>query len=227
VVNALPAEPPRSLTTSAKPHARTAAVAVLRGSLAPSGAVIKRSAASEHLLRHVGPAVVFEGIADMHQRIDDKQLDVTPASVLVLRNAGPIGGPGMPEAGAIPIPRRLWTQGVRDMVRISDARMSGTAAGTIVLHVAPEAAVGGPLAHVRDGDLISLDVGAGRVDLLVDPGELAERSRRDTSPTPGREPHRGYLWLHQQHVMQANDGCDFDFLRARQNEPAPLHGGVV
>jgi dihydroxy-acid dehydratase len=163
----------------------------------------------------------------MHQRIDDEQLDVAPTSVLVLRNAGPIGGPGMPEAGAIPIPRRLWTQGVRDMVRISDARMSGTAGGTIVLHVAPEAAVGGPLAHVQDGDLISLDVDRGRVDLLVDPSELAERSRRSASPTAGRESHRGYLWLHQQHVMQANDGCDFDFLRARHCEAAATHGGVV
>jgi dihydroxy-acid dehydratase len=223
----LPAEPPRSLTTSAKPHAPTAAIAVLHGSLAPSGAVIKLSAASADLLRHVGPAVVFDGLADMHQRIDDERLEVTPASVLVLRNAGPIGGPGMPEAGAIPIPRRLWMQGVRDMVRISDARMSGTAAGTIVLHVAPEAAVGGPLAQVRDGDLISLDVDAGHVDLLVDPSELAERSRSDSGSTLTRESHRGYSWLHQHHVMQANDGCDFDFLRARQNEPAPLPGGVV
>jgi len=227
VVNALPTQAPRALTTAQEPHAPTAAIAVLHGNLAPSGAVIKRSAASEDLLRHVGPAVVFDGIADMHQRIDDEHLDITPTSVLVLRNAGPLGGPGMPEAGAIPIPRRLWEQGVRDMVRISDARMSGTAAGTIVLHVAPEAAVGGPLAQVRDGDLICLDVEAGRLDLLVDPSELAERSRGNTGSASADESQRGYLWLHQRHVMQANEGCDFDFLRARHCEPAAIHGGAV
>jgi dihydroxy-acid dehydratase len=227
LVNDLPTDAPRGLTPSAKPHSPTAAIAVLHGSLAPSGAVIKRSAASANLLRHVGPAIVFDGVDDMHDRIDDESLDIDPTSVLVLRNAGPIGGPGMPEAGAIPIPQRLWVQGVRDMVRISDARMSGTAAGTIVLHVAPEAAIGGPLALVRDRDLISLDVDAGRLDLLVDSDELAARSRRLPGSTTARDSRRGYRWLHQRHVMQANDGCDFDFLRADHRETTDVQGGAV
>jgi dihydroxy-acid dehydratase len=192
------------------PVSATGALAVLRGSLAPRGAVIKRSAASPGLLRHVGRAVVFDGVADMRSRIDDPQLDVDASSVLVLRDCGPIGGTGMPEAGAIPIPARLYAEGVRDMVRITDARMSGTAAGTVVLHVAPESAIGGPLALVRDGDRIALDVDAGRLDLLVDESELDRRIvRRDGAGAP----RRGYRWLHHQHVTQADLGCDFDFLR--------------
>jgi dihydroxy-acid dehydratase len=163
----------------------------------------------------------------MRDRIDDERVDIDASCVLVLRNSGPVGGPGMPEAGAIPIPVRLWAQGVRDMVRISDARMSGTAAGTVVLHVAPEAAVGGPLSLVHDGDLIALDVEAGRLDLLVDDDELRDRSdRRPAQPTGGAA-GRGYLWLHQQHVMQAHEGCDFDFLRDNRRVPAQMQGGAA
>src|SRR3954452_11639586 len=147
-------------------------LAILRGSLAPDGAVIKHSAASPSLLRHTGPAVVFEDYDDMNARLDDPDLDVTPDSVLVLRNAGPLGGPGMPEWGMLPIPKKLLAAGVDDMVRISDARMSGTAYGTCVLHVAPESFVGGPLALVESGDLVALDVEARRLDLLVDQSEL-------------------------------------------------------
>jgi dihydroxy-acid dehydratase len=183
----------------------------LRGSLAPDGAVIKRSAADPALCRHRGPAVVFDGTADLHARIDDPALGIDADSVLVLRNAGPVGGPGMPEVGHLPIPVRLQDRGVTDMVRISDARMSGTATGTVVLHVAPEAAVGGPLALVRDGDLIELDVAAGTVDLLVDPAELARR-RHGTAPASA--PRRGFGRLHHRHVLQADHGCDFDFLTA-------------
>jgi dihydroxy-acid dehydratase len=227
VVEALPQEETGALTTSVAPHAASGAIAVLRGSLAPSGAVIKRSAASDHLLRHVGRAVVFDGLDDMRDRLDDDHLDVDPTCVLVLRNAGPVGGPGMPEAGAIPIPRRLWAQGVRDMVRISDARMSGTAAGTVVLHVSPEAAVGGPLSLVRDGDLISLDIESGRLDLLVDDEELRDRSHRRAVTAVDGTAHRGYLWLHQQHVTQADQGCDFDFLRKNHSELAAIRGGAA
>lgn len=187
-------------------------IAVLRGNLAPDGAVIKPKAASPHLLKHRGKAVVFDSIADMEARIDDPDLDVTPDSVLILRNAGPVGAPGMPEAGMIPIPRKLLAQGVRDMVRISDCRMSGTAFGTVVLHVAPEAAVGGPLALVRDGDLIELDVPARRLNLLVPEDELRRRKAQWTPPPPAFT--RGYGWMFQRHVLQANEGCDFDFLRA-------------
>lgn len=185
------------------------AVVVLSGSLAPRGAVLKRSAATPSLLRHTGPAVVFEGTQDLAARIDDPDLHVTGDSVLVLRQAGPVGGPGMPEAGAIPVPRALLAQGITDVVRVSDARMSGTAAGTVVLHVAPEAAVGGPLALVRDGDLIRLDVDAGILDLLV-PDEELERRRTGWQPPP--PPSRGYARLHHDHVLQADQGCDFDFL---------------
>jgi dihydroxy-acid dehydratase len=152
-------------------------LAVLKGNLAPSGAIIKRSAASEHLLRHQGRAVVFEGLADLYARIDDPALPVDETSVLVLRNTGPVGGPGMPEWGMLPIPKKLLERGVRDMVRLSDARMSGTHYGTVVLHIAPEAAVGGPLSLVRDGDPILLDVEARRLDLLVADADLEERRR--------------------------------------------------
>jgi dihydroxy-acid dehydratase len=227
VVDGLPPGPSRALASSAAPHAPSAAIAVLHGSLAPSGAVIKSSAASPLLLHHVGRAVVFEGVDDMRDRIDDEAVDIDESCVLVLRNCGPVGGPGMPEAGAIPIPVRLWAQGVRDMVRISDARMSGTAAGTIVLHVAPEAAVGGPLSLVRDGDLISLDVGAGRVDLLVTDDELRRRSDERPTARANVAADRGYLWLHQRHVMQAHEGCDFDFLRSTGRQHAPSRGGTT
>jgi len=186
-----------------------AGLAVVSGSLAPDGAVVKCSAADKALQTHRGPAVVFDGVEDLHARIDDPGLAVTPDSVLVLRGAGPVGGPGMPEVGAIPIPKALIRAGVRDMVRISDARMSGTSSGTVVLHVCPESAVGGPLALVRDGDIIELDVPAGRIDLLVEAAELDRRRGGLAALDP---PARGFALLHHQHVMQASAGCDFDFL---------------
>jgi dihydroxy-acid dehydratase len=182
---------------------------VLRGSLAPEGAVLKRSAASPGLLRKTGRAVVFRSLEDLARRVDDPDLDVTPDDILVLQNAGPVGGPGMPEAGALPIPKKLT--GVKDMVRISDARMSGTAFGTVVLHVAPEAAVGGPLGLVRDGDRIALDVERRSLDLLVEPRELEARRARQGPARP--QPGRGYAWLYQRSVQQAHLGADFDFLR--------------
>jgi dihydroxy-acid dehydratase len=181
---------------------------MLAGSLAPDGAVIKSAAASKELFHHRGPAVVFESPEDVARRIDDPALGVTPDSVLVLRNAGPIAA-GMPEAGAIPIPKYLATKGVKDMVRVSDARMSGTAYGTVVLHVAPEAAVGGPLALVHDGDTIELDVAGGRIDLCV---ESAELTRRRAQFVPPPLPERGWRRLYAQHVLQANEGADLDFL---------------
>ncbi|WP_196807187.1 L-arabinonate dehydratase [Candidatus Solirubrobacter pratensis] len=194
-------------------------LAILRGSLAPDGAVIKHSAASASLLSHVGPAVVFEDYDDMNARIDDPDLDVTPDSVLVLRHAGPLGGPGMPEWGMLPIPKKLLRAGVSDMVRISDARMSGTSYGTCVLHVAPESFVGGPLALVRSGDMIALDVSGRRLDLLVDDAELdARRSSWTRRPRPAM---RGYERLFFDHVTQANEGCDFDFLHGAGGVPEP------
>ena len=195
------------------PVAPGEALTVLRGSLAPNGAVLKRAAASAALLQHEAPALVFDGLADLAARIDDPDLDVTAQHILILRGAGPIGGPGMPEAGSIPIPAKLARAGVKDMVRISDARMSGTAYGTVILHVAPEAAVGGPLALVRDGDRIKLDFAARRLDLLVEEPELARRRAQLRLPAP---PERGYARLYAQHVTQADQGCDFDFLRAPQ-----------
>jgi dihydroxy-acid dehydratase len=190
-------------------------LAVLRGSLAPAGALLKRAAASPALLSHEGRAVVFEGLADLAARIDDESLDVQPEDVLVLRNAGPKGAPGMPEAGALPIPRKLARVGVRDMVRISDARMSGTAFGTIVLHATPEAAIGGPLALVRNGDRIRLDTEARRLDVLVDAEELTRRRAAWTPPAPPAGSERGYLRLFLDQVLQADAGCDFGFCRPR------------
>jgi len=187
-------------------------IAVLRGNLAPGGAVIKHSAAAPELLRHEGRALVFSSLDDMAARIDDPDLNVAANDVLVLQNAGPIGAPGMPEAGYLPIPKKLAEQGVKDMVRISDARMSGTAFGTIVLHATPEAAVGGPLALVRDGDRIRLDVENRELSLLVDEGELAARCEAWTSPPPHPGSDRGYLKLYLDCVTQADKGCDFDFL---------------
>jgi len=188
-------------------------MAVLHGNLAPRSAVIKQSAASPNLMRHTGRAVVFESVEDMAARIDLPDLDVSADDILVLRNAGPKGAPGMPEAGYLPIPLKLARQGVKDMVRISDARMSGTAFGTIVLHIAPESAVGGPLAIVRTGDRITLDVEARRIDLLIDDAELESRLAAWTaSPTRRELPTRGYARLFEEHVLQADQGCDFDFL---------------
>ncbi|HMH51462.1 MAG TPA: IlvD/Edd family dehydratase [Candidatus Acidoferrum sp.] len=193
------------------PIAREGGTVILRGNLCPDGAVLKQSAASPHLLTHRGRAVVFEDHADLHRRIDDSSLPVDETSVLVLKHVGPKGAPGMPEWGAAPIPTRLLRQGVKDMVRISDARMSGTSYGTVVLHVAPESAIGGPLALVRDGDEIELDVPNRSLNLRVSDDELARR-RAEWRP---RAPHftRGYGRMFLDHVLQANEGCDFDYLR--------------
>ncbi len=192
---------------------------VLRGNLAPDGAVIKHTAADPRLHRHTGPALVFRDYADMAARIDDEELPVTPESVLVLQNAGPVGGPGMPEWGQLPIPKKLLKAGVRDMVRISDARMSGTSYGACVLHVAPESFVGGPLALVRDGDPIELDIPGRRLTLRVEEAELSRRRAKWQPPKP-RYP-RGYGWLYARHIEQADKGCDFDFLRGREPVPEP------
>jgi dihydroxy-acid dehydratase len=194
---------------ASRPLQAGGALVVLRGNLAPDGAVLKRSAASPDLLEATGRAVVFRSLEDLGARIDDPALDVRPDDFLVLQNAGPVGGPGMPEAGALPIPRKL--AGVKDMVRISDARMSGTAFGTIVLHVSPESAVGGPLGLVRDGDRIELSVARRSLNLLVDDAELARRrASRPAAPPP---PARGYEALYARAIQQAHLGADFDFLR--------------
>jgi dihydroxy-acid dehydratase len=187
-------------------------IAVLRGNLAPRGAIIKQSAADPRLMRHEGRAVVFENVEDFARRIDRDDLDVVADDVLVLKNIGPRGAPGMPEAGYLPIPRKLARQGIKDMVRISDGRMSGTAAGTIVLHVTPEAASGGPLAWVRSGDRVRLDVEARELSLLVSPEQLDQRRRAQPVTPPRAE--RGYLKLFLEHVTEADQGVDFDFMRA-------------
>ncbi len=187
-------------------------LAVLTGSLAPTGALIKPTAASESLMSHEGRAVVFEDHDDLFDRVDDPELDVTPQDVLVMRSSGPIGGPGMPEWGFLPLPKKILASGVRDMVRLSDARMSGTAFGTVVVHVTPESAAGGPLAAVRNGDRIRLDVPQRSVDLLVEDREI---ERRIHEAPPKRPVHtRGYASMHARHVLQADQGCDFDFLLA-------------
>jgi dihydroxy-acid dehydratase len=200
----------KSLSEPLCPQGGTVA---LRGNLAPRGAVIKQSAASPHLLKHKGRAVVFENGDDMAARVDDPNLEVDENSVLVLKNAGPKGAPGMPEWGHLPIPTKLLKAGVTDMVRISDARISGTSFGTIVVHVAPEAAVGGPLAVVKDGDLIELDVAARRIELLISEAELKSRLAAWKPSEPHY--HRGYGKLFLDHILQADQGCDFDFLRGR------------
>jgi dihydroxy-acid dehydratase len=201
------------------PLAADGGLAVLRGNLAPDGAVIKPIAARPELLAHTGPAIVFNGYGDLQRRIDDEDLPVTEDTVLVLRGAGPLGGPGMPEHGMLPIPKKLLRAGVRDLVRISDARMSGTSYGTCVLHVAPESHVGGPLALVRDGDLITLNVAERRLELHVDDGELARRRSVWTPPAPRYG--RGYGALFSAHVTQADKGCDFDFLAEHVPTPEP------
>jgi dihydroxy-acid dehydratase len=213
-IESTPVSASRALASRADPVDPSGAISLLRGSLAPDGAVIKKSAGSSELLTHIGPAVVFNGLADFRARVHDPDLAVTAESVLVLRNVGPVGGLGMPEV-TLSIPDKLYREGVRDMARITDGRMSGTSRGTIVLHVAPEAAVGGPLGLVEDGDLIELDVEGGRLELLVDDTELARRAGVGQRPfTPPAAPVRGYRRLYAMHVTQANRGCDFDFLRA-------------
>lgn len=183
---------------------------ILRGNLCPDGAVLKQTAATPALLQHRGRAVVFKNVEDLFARVDDPDLPVDETSVLVLQNCGPVGAPGMPERGNLPIPKKLLQRGIRDMVRVSDGRMSGTAFGTVVLHIAPESAVGGPLALVRDGDEIELDTVGRRLTLCVDDAELARRHAEWQPDHPKTE--RGYTWLYQQHVLQADRGCDFDFL---------------
>jgi dihydroxy-acid dehydratase len=189
-----------------------AGIAVLRGNLAPRGAIIKPSAATPELLVHTGPAVVFDSVEDMRARIDDPGLDVTAESVLVLRGCGPQGYPGMPEVGNMPIPRKLLEQGVRDMVRISDARMSGTAYGTVILHVSPEAAAGGPLGLVRDGDVITLDVPSRVLSVNVSDEDMAARAPSQASVDAYAAPQRGWAKLYVEHVTQADQGADLDFL---------------
>jgi dihydroxy-acid dehydratase len=192
-------------------------LAVLRGNLAPDGAVIKPAACDPRFYNHEGPALVFDSYGDMKARIDDPDLDVTADTVLVLRNAGPQGGPGMPEWGMLPIPQKLLKAGVRDMVRLSDARMSGTSYGACILHAAPEAYIGGPLALVRTGDAIRLDLPNRRIDMLVGEAELAVR-RAAWTPPPKRY-ERGYGYMFSKHIRQANDGCDFDFLETGFGAP--------
>ncbi|MCE2798963.1 MAG: dihydroxy-acid dehydratase [Planctomycetaceae bacterium] len=201
---------PDVIRTTSDPIVEQGGTCVLRGNLAPNGCVIKASASTARLLQHRGPAVVFENYPDLKKRIHDPDLPVTADSVLVLKDAGPLGAPGFPEWGMLPIPEKLLKAGVRDMVRISDARMSGTSYGTCVLHVSPESRLGGPLAWVQTGDIIELDVPARRISLLVSEEILSQR-KEHWRPAP-EHASRGYTWLYTKHVTQADRGCDFDFL---------------
>jgi dihydroxy-acid dehydratase len=203
---------PEVIRPRSAPLVAEGGIAVLRGNLAPTGAVIKPAAASPHLLRHRGPAVVFDNVEDFHARIDDPDLEVDSSSVLVLRGCGPKGYPGMPEVSNMPLPKKLLARGIRDMVRICDGRMSGTAYGTVVLHVTPEAAAGGPLAVVRTGDLITLDVPARRIDVEVPGDELAARHPNEATLSGFAKPARGWERLYVDHVLQADTGADLDFL---------------
>jgi len=205
------------ITPFDRPHKRDAGIAVLRGNLAPNGAVIKPSAASPQMLKHTGRAVVFDSPEEMRAAVEDENLDIDETCIMVLKNCGPKGYPGMAEVGNLPIPKKLLGKGVRDMIRISDARMSGTAYGTVVLHVAPEAAVGGPLAAVRTGDLITLDVAARSLHLHVSDAEIAQRLN-DWQPPPAHAT-RGYTKLYVDHVLQADRGADFDFLVGGSGAP--------
>lgn len=200
------------------PVYREGSLAVLRGNLCPDGAILKPAACDPKYYRHEGPALVFDSYPEMKRAVEDEDLEVTPDHVMVLRNAGPLGGPGMPEWGMLPIPKALIKQGYRDMLRISDARMSGTSYGACVLHVAPESHVGGPLALLRTGDIVRLDLEARRLDMLVDEAEIAARRAAWTPPAPRYE--RGWGWIYSHHVTQANDGCDFDFLQHDFGRPA-------
>ena len=195
------------------------ALAVLRGNLAPDGVVIKPSACAPHLLKHTGPALVFDDYPALKKAIDDPDLAVTAEHILVLRNAGPQGGPGMPEWGMLPIPTKLVKAGVKDMLRLSDARMSGTSYGACMLHCSPESYVGGPLALVRTGDRIAVDVPARRIHLEIDDAEFARR-RAAWTPPPKRY-ERGYGWMFSRHILQADQGCDFDFLETTFGAPVP------
>ena len=206
------------IRTFAQPFKAHAGIAVVRGNIAPNGAVIKPSAASEQLLRHRGRAVVFDNVEDLHSRIEDENLDIDENCVMVLKNCGPRGYPGMAEVGNMPIPPKLLRRGIKDIVRISDARMSGTAYGTVVLHVSPEAAIGGPLALVQSGDMIKLDVPARLVSLEVDDAVLEQR-RAQWKPLPS--PQRGWAKLYVDHVLQAHEGADLDFLVGNSGAPVP------
>lgn len=207
------------IRTPAKALQPDGGTAILRGNLCPDGAVIKHAAATKELIQHRGPALVFDDYPSMKKAVEDPDLDVTPDTVLILRNAGPVGAPGMPEWGQLPIPKKLILQGVRDMVRLSDCRMSGTSYGACALHIAPEAAVGGPLALVKNGDIIALDVPARTLTLEVSDEELEQR-RAEWKPAPPRY-HRGYAKLYVEHVTQANEGADFDFLKFGPPVPEP------
>ena len=191
-------------------------LAVLHGNLAPNGALIKSSAATPRLLQHTGRAIVFDSYEEMLKRVDDPGLDVDSSCVMVLRNVGPIGGPGMPEWGMIPLPTKLIKRGAKDLLRISDARMSGTSFGTVVLHISPESAIGGPLAAIKTGDMVCLDVRRRRIDVLISDDELKKRME-EWKPMPRRF-RRGYCTMYLDHVLQAHEGCDFDFLRATSDE---------
>ncbi|MGJ4930013.1 IlvD/Edd family dehydratase [Bradyrhizobium sp. HKCCYLS2038] len=207
------------ITPFETPFKTEAGIAILTGNLAPNGAVIKPSAASPELMNHTGRAVVFESVEEMHDAVDDDNLDIDASCIMVLKNCGPRGYPGMAEVGNMPLPAKVLRQGVRDMIRISDARMSGTAYGTVVLHVAPEATIGGPLALVKNGDMITLDVAARRLHLHVSDEELAVRRTAWTPPKPHAD--RGYQKLYIDHVLQADRGVDFDFLVGRTGSPVP------
>jgi dihydroxy-acid dehydratase len=209
----------RGLDNPVVPLSRGRTLALLRGNLCPDGAVLKSSAAEPRLLQHEGPALVFDSHAELSARIDDPSLDVDENTVLILRHAGPVGAPGMPEWGNLPIPKKLLARGVRDMVRISDARMSGTHYGCCIVHAAPEAAIGGPLALVKSGDRIRLDVNSGRLDMLVPSTEI--ETRRAAWRAPASPYQRSYAALYQAHVQQAPQGCDFDFLTGRAPTPEP------
>lgn len=212
VLDEAPQWPQDVVRSREKPLAPEGGLAVLRGNLAPGGAIIKQSASSGALRTHTGRAIVFESVEDLSNRIDDPDLDVTADDILVMRNAGPIGAPGMPEAGYLPIPKKLAQQGVKDMVRISDARMSGTAFGSIVLHVTPESAIGGPLGLVETGDTIVLDIPGRRLDVQLEEKILKQRAEALKTKPAREKPTRGYAQLFDQTILQADKGCDFDFL---------------
>jgi len=192
-------------------------LAVLTGNLAPSGCVIKPAAMDQKFMKHSGPAMVFDDYPSMKKAVDDETLDITADHVLVLRNAGPQGGPGMPEWGMLPMPKKLLKEGYRDMLRLSDARMSGTSYGACVLHVAPESYIGGPLALLKTGDIVSIDVEARTINMDVSDEELAARKAAWVPPAPRYE--RGYGWVYTKHIQQADEGCDFDFLRTEFGAP--------
>jgi dihydroxy-acid dehydratase len=207
------------IRTTANPIYGEGSLAVLRGNLAPDGCVIKPAAMDQRFLKHAGPAVVFDDYPSMKKAVENEDWDITADHVLVLRNAGPQGGPGMPEWGMLPMPKKLLKQGHRDMLRMSDARMSGTSYGACVLHVSPESFIGGPLALLRTGDIVSLDVDARSINMEVSEAELARRRTEWTPPAPRFE--RGYGWVFTKHIQQASEGCDFDFLRTEFGAPVP------